>query len=57
MKEMTAIDWSFREDLNEGWIELGTGRVEEGTLTIGQSVSTHGKDKWSNLHRLMSPLH
>lgn len=36
---MTAIDWSFREDLNEGRIELGTGRVKEGALTMGQSVS------------------
>lgn len=24
-------------------------------LTTGQSVSTHSEDKWSNLHRLMSP--
>lgn len=57
MKETTAIDWSFGVGgLNEGWIQQRTGRAEEETLMTGCSVSSHSKDKWSHLHRLMSPL-
>lgn len=40
MNEMTAIDCSFGEDLNEGWIELRTGRDEEGLLTGNLSPLT-----------------
>lgn len=45
MNEMTAI-WTavlmLQGDLNEGWIELGTGRDKEGDLNDRASVSTHG---------------
>lgn len=42
--------------LNEGWTQRRTGRAEEGTLMTGCSVSSHSQDKWSCLHRLMSPM-
>lgn len=57
VNKMTAIQTAVQLslDLNEQWVELGTGTERQrGMLTTGQSVSTHGGDKRSNLHTLTS---